>query len=199
MKSARYSTFKEPPIRGSWTTGKIAHRFASNWLLACCCGSCYAGQKAVSTSRSNGEKIPKSVVESQIPSIDSTKSEDGSELAMEEILLTDRNHGVSKNVATQDVAEDDTSLINRKNGSLIDTSDSKSKTSSSSGALSNGTRRVMGSLPVLPSKEKKSASNDEKNVSESDSEIGHPARIFAKCSKRYRQQRAINVPQLIIS
>lgn len=185
-KSARYSTFKEPSIRGSWTTGKIA----SNWLLACCCGPCYARQKTASTSESNGEKIPKSVVESQIPS---KTEDDGEGIVMEEVLLKDHDHRVSKNDAKQDVVEDGTSLINRKNGS----SDSKSKSSSASGALSNGTRRVIGSLP---SKEKKSASfNDEKNVSESDSEIEHPGNIFAKCSKRYRQQRAINVPQLIIS
>lgn len=191
-KSARYSTFKEPPIRGSWITAKIA----SNSLLACCCGSCYARQKTASTSESNEEKIPKSVIESQIPSIDSAKSKDDVEgIAMEEVLLKNHDHRVSKNDGRmkQDIVEDGISLINRKNGS----SDSKSKSSSASGALSNGTRRVIGSLP---NKEKKSASfNDEKNVSESDSEIEHPGNIFAKCSKRYRQQKAINVPQLIRS
>lgn len=196
-KNARYSTFKESPIRGSWTAGKIAQPFPSHWLLLCCCDSCHTGQKIASTSGSNEKKIPKSGDESQTPSIDSAKSEDGNELAMEEILVHD--HGViSKNDATQN--EDGTLLINRKNGSSTDTSDSKSKSPSGSRALTSGMRRVIDSLPRLPRKEKKSLSpNDEKNVSENDSEIGYPASIFAKCSKRYGQQKAINVPTLTIS
>lgn len=189
-KSARYSTFKESPIPGSWTTGNIAQRFASNWLLASCCGCCYMGQKTASTSGSNEEKISKSAVVSQITLNNSAKSENGVELAMEEILLTDPDHEASKNNGTRDVTEDNAFLMNDKNDSLADTSDSKR----------NGMRRAIGSLPVLPRKEKKSSSfNDCKNVSESDSEIGYPASLFAKCSKRYRQQRAINIPQLIIS
>lgn len=188
-KSARYSTFKEPPIPGSWTTGNIAQRFVSNWLLTCCCGCCYMGQKTASTSGSNEEKISKSTVESQIPSNNSAKSGNGIELVMEEIPLADEDHEASKN-ETRDVTEDDAFLMNDKNDSSADISDSKS----------SGMRRVIDSLPMLPRKEKKSSSfNDDKNVSESDSEIGHPASLFAKCSKRHRQQRAINIPQLIIS
>jgi len=107
---------------------------------------------------------------------------------MEEIPLVDEDHEASKN-ETRDVTEDDAFLMN-KNDSSADISDSKS----------SGMRRVIDSLPMLPRKEKKSSSfNDDKNVSESDSEIGHPASLFAKCSKRHRQQRAINIPQLIIS
>lgn len=146
------------------------------------------GQKTASTSGSNEEKILKSTVESQNPSNNSVKSGNGVELAMDEILLTDQNHEASKNDETRDV-EDDTFLMNGKNDSSADTSDAKS----------SGMKRMIGSLPVLPRKEKKSPSfNDDKNVSGSDSEIGYSS-LFAKCSKRYRQQRVINIPQLIIS
>lgn len=187
-KGARYSTFKESPIPGSWTTGNIAQRFASSCLLACCCGCCYTGRKTGSSSGSNeDEEIPKSAIGS--PS-NSAKSGNGVELAMEEISLTDQDHGASDNDGTRDVTEDDAFLMNDKNESLPDTSDSKS----------GGMRRAIGSLPVLPRKEKKSPSfNDCKNVSESDSEMGYPASLFAKCSERYRQRRALNIPQLIIS
>lgn len=210
-KGARYSTFKESSTRDFWITGKMRQRLASNWLLEYCCGSCYAGQKAASRSESNdesnemdGKKNLESNVESQIPSIDSVKSKNDGQLT-EENPLTKHDCGMSKDdetFLTSSVNKERGSLANHKNDSSTDTSDSKSKSSFSSGTLSGGMKRVIGSLPVLPKKEKKSLSvNDEKKASQSDSELRYPTSIFVKCSKQYGQQRAsaINIPELIIS
>lgn len=206
-KGARYSTFKESSPGGSWITGKMTQRLASNWLLECCCSSCYAGQKAAPRSDSNDanetdrKKNLEPNVESQIPSIDSVKSKN--ELT-EEIPLTKRDYGVSNDdeFLRSSVNQEAASLTNHKDDSSIDISDSKSKSSFNSGILSGGMKRVIGSLPVLSKKEKKSLSvNDEKKASQSDSELGYPTSIFVKCSKRYGQQKAstMNIPELIIS
>lgn len=204
---ARYSTFKESSTPGgSWITDKMTRYLASNWLLECCCSFCYAGQKAAPRSESNdasetdGKKNLKSNVESQIPSSDFVKSK--SELT-EEIPLTKRDYGVSKNdeFLRSGVHQEAASPTNHKDDYSIDTSDSN-KSSFNSGTLSGGMKRVIGSLPVLSKKEKKSPSiNNEKKVSESDSELGYPASIFAKCSKRYGEQKVstMNIPELIIS
>lgn len=206
VKGARYSTFKESSIRGSWTTGEMAQHLISNWLLECCCGSCYARQKAASRSKSNDaneidrKKNLEPIIELQILPIDSAKSKNGDELTTEEIPLTKRDYGVSKDdeFLTSGVNKERVLLTSPKNDSSINISgDSKSKS-----PFGGGMKRVIRSLPVLPKKEKKSLSvNDEKKASQSDSELGHPANIFAKCSKRYGQQKVsvMNIPELIIS
>jgi len=210
-KNARYSIFKESPTRGSWTTGKMAQRLASNWLLECCCGSCYVGQKAASRLKSNDanetgrKKDEESIIESQISPIDSAKlKNDGfHRLTMEEVPLTKRDYGVSKDdeFLTSSVNEE-ASLTSHKDDFLIDISDISSKNKSSfDSETRSGMKHIIGSLPVLPKKETKSPSvYDEKKASQSDSELGYPASIFTKCSKRYEQQKvSTNIPELIIS
>lgn len=203
---ARYSTFKESSTRSSWTTGKMAQRLTSNWLLECCCGSCYAKQKAVSRSKSNdanetdGKKNLEPIIESEIPPIDSAKSKNVDELTMEEIPLTKRDYGVSKDdkFLTSSVNKERVLLTSRKNDSSINISEE----SESKFPFGSGMKRAIGSLPVLPKKEKKSPSvNEGKKASQSDSELGYPASIFAKCSKRYAEQKVstMNIPKLIIS
>lgn len=206
-KGTRYSTFKKSSTRSSWTIGKMTQRLASNWLLECCCGSCYAKQKTVSRSELNDanemdkKKDLESIIESQI-STDSVKSKNDNQVT-EEIPLTKLDYGVSKDdeFLTFSLNREEASLANHKDDSSIDISDSKSKFSFDSETLSAGTKRVIGSLPILPKKEKKSPSViDEKKASQSDSELRYPTSTFAKCSKRYGQQKvsAINIPELII-
>lgn len=208
-KGARYSTFKESSTRKSWTTSKMVQRLASNWLLECCCGSCYKGQKTASRSKSNdanemNRKEKTESIELQISPIDSAKLENDSRLTLEKIPLTKCEYEILKDdefLQTSNV-NSEVSLANRKDDILIDTSDSKSKFSFGSGTLSNGMKCVIGSLPILPKKEKKSSSViDEKKASQSDSKLEFPANIFAKCSTQYGQQKvsAMNIPELIIS
>lgn len=206
MANGRYSTFKESSTRSSWTTGEMVQRLTSNWLLECCCGSCYAKQKAVSLSKSNGtnemdgKKNLEPIIESEIPPIDSAKSKDVGELTTEEIPLTKRDYGVSKDdeFLTSSVNKERVLLTSRKNDSSINISgESESKS-----PFGSGMKRAIGSLPVLSKKEKKSPSvNEGKKASQSDSELGYPPNIFAKCSKRYGEQKVstMNIPKLIIS
>lgn len=207
-KGARYSSFKESSTRDSWTIRKITQRLTSNLLLDCCCGSCYTGQKTASRSESNDAnevngKNLESIIKFQIPSIDSIKSKTDNQLT-EEISLTKRDYGMSKDdeFLTASVNTEGVLLRNHKDDTSTDTSDSKSKSSFSGETLSSGMKRVIGSLPILPKKEKKSPLvNDEKKASQSDSELGYRTSIFNKCSKRYGQQKmsTINIPELIIS
>jgi len=207
-KGTRYSTFKEFSTRKSWTTSKIVQRLASNWLLECCCGSCYVGQKTDSHSKSNdankmNREEKTESIELQISPIDSVKLENDSRLTLEKIPLTKREYEISKDefLQTSNV-NSEASLASRKDDFLINTSDSKSKFSFATGNLNNGMKCVIGSLPILSKKEKKSLSIiNEKKASQSDSELEFPASIFAKCSTRYEQQKvsAMNIPELIIS
>lgn len=208
MTKGRYSTFKESSTRSSWTTGKMVQRLTSNWLLEYCCGSCYAGQKGISHSELNDatetsrKKNLESVNEMQVLSIDSTKLRNGDQHATEEIPLTNRDYGVSKDDEfLTSIVNKETSLTSQKDNSSIDTSDSKSKSSFSSETLSSGMKLVIESLPVLPKIEKKSLPVNEKKASQSDSELGYTASIFARCSMKYGQQKvsARNIPELIIS
>lgn len=206
-KDTRYSTFKKSSTRGSWTIGKMTQRLASIWLLECCCGSCYAKQKTVSCSELNDanemdkKKNLESIIKSQI-STDFVKSKNNGQVT-EEIPLTNRDYGVSKDdeFLTFSLNRKEALLANYKDDSLIDTSDSRSKSSFDSETLSASTKRVIGSLPILKKEKKSPSVNDGKKASQSDSELAYPTSIFAKCSKRYRQQKvsAINIPELIIS
>ncbi|KYN17542.1 Synaptotagmin-like protein 5 [Trachymyrmex cornetzi] len=200
---------KKSSTRKSWTTSKMVQRLASNWLLECCCGSCYAGQKTDSRSKSNdankmNRKEKTESIELQILPIDSAKLENDSQLTLEKIPLTKREYEISKDdefLQTSNV-NSEVSLTSRKDDFSINTSDSKSKFSFSSRTLNNGMKCVIGSLPILSKKEKKSLSViDEKKASQSDSELEFPASIFAKCSTRYGQQKvsAMNIPELIIN
>ncbi|KYM77494.1 Synaptotagmin-like protein 5 [Atta colombica] len=202
------SLTSEFSTRKSWTTSKIVQRLASNCLLECCCSSCYAGQKTDSRSKSNDankmnrEEKTKSI-ELQISPIDSVKLENDSRLTLEKIPLTKRKYEISKDefLQTSNV-NSEASLASRKDDFLINTSDSKSKFSFASGSLNNGMKCVIGSLPILSKKEKKSLLIiNEKKASQSDSELEFPANIFAKCSTRYEQQKesAMNIPELIIN
>lgn len=197
-RSARYSTFKESSPGSSWITGKMTQRLASNWLLECCCSSCYAGQKAAPRSESNDANEMDRKKKNLESNVDSVKSKN--ELT-EEIPLTRRDYGVSNDdeFLSSSVNQEAASLTNHKDDSSIDP---KSKSSFNSETLSGGMKRVIESPPVLSKKEKKSPSvNDEKKASQSDSELGYPASIFAKCSKQYGQQEVstMNIPELIIS
>ncbi|KAG5329143.1 SYTL5 protein, partial [Acromyrmex charruanus] len=143
-------------------------------------------------------------IELQISPIDSAKLENDSRLTLEKIPLTKREYEILKDdefLQTSNV-NSETSLASRKDDFLINTSDSKSKFSFGSGTLNNGMKCVIGSLPVLSKKEKKSLSViNEKKASQSDSELEFPANIFAKCSTRCEQQKvsAMNIPELIIN
>lgn len=208
----RYSSFKEPSVGGgSRTAEKIARRFGcSNWLLECCCGSCYANSASHrnDTNETRDKEISEPAVEtSRILSSDITelRAKNGVELATEAILLAKRNYEESKDdrfPATRNAVknEEEISLIDRKDSSSI--SDSRSKSSSNGATLSGGIKRVIDSLPVLPKTEKKPlplATYDEKKASESNSEIGYPGNLFVKCSKRYRKESATNIPELVLS
>lgn len=182
----------------------MAQRLTSNWLLECCC--CYTRQKPVRASMTGSgdanemaerRKSLQPIVESRTPSIDSSKSRNNMELSMEEIVLAKPDCGVSKD--DEDVTENEEASLTDHKDDSIDTSDFRSK--SSSGSTLSGMKRMIGSLPVLPRKEKKQlSSNDEKKAPESDSEIGYPTNVFVKCSRRHEQQKVpMNIPELIIS
>jgi len=201
-KGARYSTFKESSIRDSWTIRKIAQFINSICLLNCCGSFCCAGQRTSLTSRSNeADKKNISTVESEIPWNDSVKSESDIELTMEDIL-TKRDYEVTKDSVlstTLDTSKnEEISLINRKDDSLLN--NSKYRSSSSNTVFNSGMKRMIINLPILPKKEKKSLVDDEKKVSESNSEETDLTNTFTKCSKRYMQQKTATViAELIIS
>lgn len=188
MNGARCSTFKEPPVRGSWTVRKMTQRLTSNWLLECC-GFCYAGRKTVSTSRPSstnwGRKkiLLEPAVELRTSAISLTKLRDNGELASDETSATKHDCGVSKK--NKNVVKNEERSTNRKDDSSID---SKNEFSSDSGTWNSGTM-LMTSLPTF-SKKDRAWIDDGRKASESDTDMACPANIFLKCSKRYKRQEA---------
>lgn len=194
VNGARYSTLSSP-VHGAW----IAERLTSNWLLRHCCDCCRPWRKSSRGSASatctndSGEPDKREVV----ASIETTRSRNGVELALDEVPLTKRDYGVLRDdaITARDASGIEEAaaspMTNRDAVSAIDVATNLGSRSSRGDIAPNGTKRAIG---VLPRKERKLQSIEENSSSEE-----YPPSIFAKCSRRREQRKPINIPELIIS